>query len=459
MKKPSGGLYAWLFLALGATFAWMCQQASADKKTAAKKRDLRPVASAPLALDAPREPFPESDMVVYRHVLVAYTTGDYDTAMSLAQRALDDTKTGDVFRSWLTRQIPVLMTSQGWMLIKTQDCDQAVKIFYRVLGQVQIPEAQKGLGFCLRVAKSWPEAASYLATYILAKPEDVEGRLIYADTLESLGRFDEAVAVLEGASVLTGLEPAAIEDIQQRLTAMRAKAKSGIGQKTERSEHFFVSYREEDHESILRTVLDILESALVEYGEVLGFAPPAMAMEVILYRKDEFFDVVPGGPGWSEGVFDGRMRVPVATDMVGDVNGRLATVLRHELSHALLSHRSAGRQWPTWFDEGLAQFLSCRGRDCGRWSYPATPGTFSDASLLIAPFVTLNTIEAGRAYLHSLFLMRVMLRTKGDSILEFLLSRVPQTGSLSSEYIAQSAGWDGFAALYKDAVALWNDRK
>ncbi len=459
MNKPHGGFYAWLLVAVCAVAGWVWQQAFSEKTKTPPKRVVLSSQPATLALESPAEPFPETDMIWYRRILVAYATGDFDAAMSVLQNAREDSHLGQSFRDWLMRQTPILMTSQGWMRIKTQDCDQAMKIFYQVLGLAPIPEAQKGLGFCLRVAKSWPEAAGYLATYVLAKPEDIEGRFIYADTLESLGRFDEAVTVLEGATAFSGNDAVSADEIKERLTAMRAKAKSGVGQKTERSEHFFVSYREEDHESILRTILDILETSLNEYSEVLGFAPPATAIEVILYRKDEFFDVVPGGPGWSEGVFDGRMRVPVSGDMVRDVQGRLATVLRHELSHALLSHRSSGRAWPTWFDEGLAQYLSCRGRDCGRWSYPATPGTFSDAVLLTAPFVTLNPIEAGRAYLHSLFLTRVMMKSKGESVLDFILSRVPQAGSLSSEFIAETAGWESFERFYRDARGMWDQRK
>jgi hypothetical protein len=459
VNKLSGSLYAWLFVAVCAVAGWVWQQASSDKNATKPKRPLPTVAPTKLSLDPPTEPFPETDMIWYRRILVAYATGDFDAAISVVQNAMSQSTLGPAFRDWLTRQIPVLMTSQGWMRIKTQDCDQAMKIFYQVLGMAQVPEAQKGLGFCLRVAKSWPEAAGYLATYILAKPEDVEGRFIYSDTLESLGRFDEAVTVLEGASALPGVDTNTTDEIKERLAAMKAKAKSGVGQKTERSEHFFVSYREEDHDAILRTVLDILETALAEYSEVLGFAPPATAIEVILYRKDEFFDVVPGGPGWSEGIFDGRMRVPVASDMVRDVHGRLATVLRHELSHAILAHRSSGRAWPTWFDEGLAQYLSCRGRECGRWSYPATPGTFSESVFLNAPFVTLNPIEAGRAYLHSLFLTRVLVKAKGESVLDFVLSRVPQAGTLSSEFIAQTAGYDSFDRFYNDALLLWKKRE
>lgn len=411
------------------------------------------------ALEQPKDPFADQEMAMYRRIVAGYTTGDFAGALNLANQALSADMTSPAFREWLTRQWPALMTSHGWMKIKTQDCDEAIKIFYKVLASSQLPEAQKGLGFCLRVTKNWPEAASYLATYILAKPSDIEGRLIYADTLESLGRFDEAVTILEGAVAQTDQDPAAVEMAKQRLQAMKAKAKEGAKQKTERSEHFFVSYREEDHEGILRPVLDILEAAVAEYSEILGIAPPGTPVEVILYRKEDFQNVIPGGPGWAEGVFDGRMRVPVAGHMISNVNGTLATVLRHELSHAMLSFRSGGRGWPTWFDEGLAQYLSCRKRDCDQFRFPPRSGVFSNESVLTQPFVTLDGIEAGRAYLHSLYLVRGMVRSKGEAVLGDISARVPPTGTLTSDFIATVAGRDSFSELWRDAELWWKTQE
>ncbi len=413
------------------------------------------IAEVPQPLEVPKEPFSDLELASYRRIVMAYSTGDFAGALSLSSQLLESTATSEPFRDWLSRQWPVLMTSQGWMKIKSQDCDEAIKIFYKVLGVAQIPEAQKGLGFCLRVSKNWPEAASYLATYILAKPSDIEGRLIYADTLESLGRFEDAVTILEGAGVQEVQDQALADLAKQRLQGMRAKAKSGANQKTERSEHFYVSYREEDHDAILRSVLDILEAAVNEYSELLGIAPPSMPVEVILYRKDEFRDVIPGGPGWAEGVFDGRMRIPVAPHMVGDVNGALATVLRHELSHAMLSFRSGGRAWPTWFDEGAAQYLSCRQRECERFRFPPTPGIFSAIHVLRQPFVTLDSVEAGRAYLHSLYLVRGIIRKKGEAGFGDISSRVPAVGVLDSDFIAMVSGWDSFTRLWEDVNSWW----
>jgi hypothetical protein len=455
-RHAAWGFYLFLALCAGLGF-YLKQQNEAEARR--KRALVEAGTSVPAPVIAPPEhPFSDSDMEIYRKIMVSFSTGDFDMAAHDALSALDSATIGGDFREWLLRQLPVLMTSQGWMRIRAQDCDDATKIFYRVLGMAMIPEAQKGLGFCLRVEKSWPEAAGYLAAYVLAKPRDWEGRLMYADTLESLGRYGDAVVALEGALSGDGISPEVKTQIESRLAAMRAKAKSGAGQKTERSDHFFVSFREDDHDAILRDVLDILEAAIAEFSGVLGFAPPTTPIEVILYRKEDFSSVIPGGPGWAEGVFDGRMRIPVSPDMVRSSDGRLNMVLRHELSHALLAHRSQGRNWPTWFDEGVAQYLACRGAPCGQWKFPATPGQFTEPVMLDQPFVTLGSISAGRAYSHSLYLTRFIARHKGESVFDFILSRVPQSGALNSDYVAQAAGWDDFKTLYEQARSAWDAR-
>jgi tetratricopeptide (TPR) repeat protein len=416
-------------------------------------------AQVPAPLELPKDPFSQQEMAVYQNILVAFSTGDFAGAQKQIEQALTITTYAENFRVWLAAQLPLIMTSVGWMKIKTQDCDVAVKIFYRVLALAPVPEAQKGLGYCLRVTKSWPEAAGYLTLYIMAKPGDVEGRLIYADTLESLGRFDDAVAILEGANVLQGPDEATKVIVNERLTSMRAKLKSNVQQKTERSEHFFVSYREQDHETILQEVLEILENAVDEYSELLGIAPPTMPIEVILYRKEDFIEVFAGGPAWAEGLFDGRLRVPVSADMLLDVKGKLGTILRHELSHAMLMFRSTGRTWPTWFDEGVAQYLSCRKRACDHFEFSATPGTFNSIDVLTHPFVSLDAIEASRAYLQSLYFTRALIRSKGEPILDFISSKIPAAGPLTSDFIAINSGWDSFADMYSDVKGWWDGRE
>ena len=459
MNKSSPTNIALLMVALICVLGWIWNREHPKVDESRKKQLSTLKVEPPPPLEVPKDPFSDAEMAIYHKILVSYSTGAFQLSVTQVEEALAKPSVTDAFKDWLTRQLPVLMTSQAWLLIKTQDCDDAVKIFYRVLGLAQIPEAQKGLGYCLRVIKSWPEAAGYLAAYVLTRPADTEGRLIYADTLESLGRFDEAVTILEGAAHQEGLDPQLQGLVNEKLAGMRAKAKGGQGQKTERSDHFYVRYREEEHEGILRPVLDLLEAAIDEYAEVLAIVPPITPVEVVLYRKEEFHDVIPGGPGWAEGVFDGRIRVPVSANMVRDVNGDLATVLRHELSHAMLSIRSNGRGWPTWFDEGLAQYLSCRKRSCDNFRFPATPGTFSAIETLTQPFVTLNAIAAGDAYLHSLYLTRFLISSKREDALALISSATAPGGPISSDFIAETSGWKSFAEFWGLAMAQWSGRK
>lgn len=56
---------------------------------------------------------------------------------------------------------------------------------------------------------------------------------------------------------------------------------------------------------------------------------------------------------WSGGLYDGRIRVPVAANEVMDAS--LHRTLAHEITHACLT--LTGR-WPAWLQEGLAQKLS-----------------------------------------------------------------------------------------------------
>ncbi len=410
----------------------------------------------PPPLETPKDPFSDAEMPAYRRLFAAYATGDFGGALAMAERLLELPETSVGFRAWLNRQRPVLMTLHGWTKVKLQDCDGATRLFYKALALDQVAEAQKGLGFCLRASKNWPEAASYLATYVLAVPGDIEGRLIYADTLESLGRYTDAVTVLEGVTPKDEQDPSVVELAKQRLQAMRAKAKSGASQRTERSEHFFVSYREDDHGGVLRSVLEILEATILEYSELLGIAAPLTPIEVILYRKEDFRDVIPGSPGWAEGVFDGRMRIPVGPGMTEQIDGRLTTVLRHELSHAMLAHRSSGRSWPVWFDEGVAQYLACRQRSCDGFRFPPTRGQMTSVDVLNQPFVTIDSqIEVARAYMHSLYLVRVIARKKGESAFADIAARMPGVGILTSDFIAEVSGWDSFAGLWQEAGAWW----
>ncbi len=458
-QKPQGRGSWWshllLIVALTGVGYEGWQRFYATPEAPIKKLAL-PAASALTAV--PQEPFSPESMVIFQRLKLLHATGDFQGALKLAQETLDLPALDDSFRAWLTRQLGPLFTAVGWIKLKSGDCDEANKLFYSAVHFGAVPETHKGLGACMHNLHNWPEAASWLANFISERPQDVDARILYSDALESLGRFDEAVKILEGA-----LESTELGDrragVQSRLSAMQTKAREGSRQRSEYSRRFFVSYREDVHDRLISSVFETLESAADEFSDLTGIVLPEAPIEVILYRREAFHEVLPGGPQWSEGVFDGRIRVPVAPESLTDPKGILAVILRHELSHAFLSARSAARSWPTWFDEGLAQFLSCRGRPCQGFTFGPTPGVFSDLKILNDPFVTLSEIDAGRAYAHSLYLIRMMVRSRGEDIIKSTLRDVPDHAPIESNGLAVSVGYKDFETWVDQAKEFWKLRQ
>ena len=62
-----------------------------------------------------------------------------------------------------------------------------------------------------------------------------------------------------------------------------------------------------------------------------------------------------GPTKWSGGHYDGRIHVALAPEQ--SVDDQLRQTLRHEMVHACLARTG---QWPTWFQEGLAEYVSGR---------------------------------------------------------------------------------------------------
>ncbi len=78
---------------------------------------------------------------------------------------------------------------------------------------------------------------------------------------------------------------------------------------------------------------------------------------VAVAQSREAYMATTNAPEWSGGRYDGRaIRVPVL-DQGDDLDAQTRETLEHETVHACL--RLLGN-WPHWFDEGLAQYLSGR---------------------------------------------------------------------------------------------------
>ena len=89
---------------------------------------------------------------------------------------------------------------------------------------------------------------------------------------------------------------------------------------------------------------------------------PAEPITVVLYTQQQFRDVT-RTPGWSGGLFDGRIRLPVRGGLAD--RREFERVLTHEYVHALVHSVAAGGV-PAWLNEGLAAALETGGADRAR---------------------------------------------------------------------------------------------
>ena len=118
--------------------------------------------------------------------------------------------------------------------------------------------------------------------------------------------------------------------------------------------HFTFRYEESGQvsESLAASLRDFFEEEYGDLSDRFQFAPPA-PLVVILYPSREFHALT-REPAAVAGLFDGKIRVPVAG--VKSLTPPLRAVMVHELTHAFV-HGKSGGACPRWLQEGLAQLL------------------------------------------------------------------------------------------------------
>ncbi len=428
---------------------------------------VAPVGAPPAPPLAKRAPagFSEEEAKLINAILAHFATGDFIAALKIADEAAVSEKTSKTFHAWLLEQLPVLLTSAGWAKLKFGDCEEATGYLRRSEALKRSPETAKGLAVCYYKQKNLAGAREQFSFYLEKQPGDAQMQLLYTDVLESEGRFDDAVRTLEQlvAAGDAGGDPDQKLDLpalKQRLASMHGRAKESTFQQVETSRNFRLAYRAGDHEDVVSFVLQTLEDALDEYVEQYGFRPPVAPIEVNLYPAETFQSIVVGGPEWAEGLFDGRLRIPIRQDALEakDFGGTLRVVLRHELVHALLALLSDNRALPPWFDEGLAQRLSCTGQPCARFMFEGKPGGFLAEQAFQTPYISLSAINAGRAYRQSLYLVKVLERQGGDDVLRRLVSAITSSSELSSDGLLKPASLT-FKQLRDQAASWWQERR
>jgi tetratricopeptide (TPR) repeat protein len=151
------------------------------------------------------------------------------------------------------------------------------------------------------------------------------------------------------------------EDSETRTALEKALRESKVADSFDRQRlsHFIVKYEGGEMEETGRMVLGSLERSYSYLKSTLGFAPDEPII-VILYARREYAEL--GGPRWSAGFFDGKVRVPVRG--LANLDKNVEGTLRHELTHAFI-YAQAGDNCPRWLHEGIAEY--CEGSRSERY--------------------------------------------------------------------------------------------
>jgi tetratricopeptide (TPR) repeat protein len=227
------------------------------------------------------------------------------------------------------------------------------------------------------------------------------GELYYRkDDLDSAASYWEKAVELDPSS----------SGLRARLERIRREHKTEKEFNRDVTSHFLVKYEGREKIEAGRIVLRILEDAYGEIGRALTYYPDR-EIQVILY-SDQQFQEVTDAPGWSGGIYDGKIRIPI-----GGINQKtsgLRRTLYHEYTHAVV--RSITPRVPTWLNEGLAQYfegMEIDGRQKEILRRIAQAGKLPSLSNLEGSFIGLGSDQAAFAYLFSLSAVRYMIDSFG----------------------------------------------
>jgi hypothetical protein len=226
--------------------------------------------------------------------------------------------------------------------------------------------------------------------------------------------YEQAVAAAPDESRLT-----------QQLDEWRKEASVHDSFQLEPGTHFTVLFEGPEEKQLAEHVLSVLEPAYWRIGRAFDAYPPQV-IQVILYTREQFRDVT-RTPGWVNGAFDGRIRVPVRGASGNE--RELDRVLTHELVHAIV-RSVAGRDVPTWLNEGLAVVFE--GSDL-TWAERRIKKADSLIPLtqLSGSFIGFDEERASLAYAESALAAKFLTDKLGD-LLPQLLQDIAQGQSVES---------------------------
>ena len=386
-------------------------------------------------------------------VLLAFNSGDYFKALATLEQKLQQQDLPVAQRRWLQAQLPTALTAAGRLHVDLGNCDTGIDYLQQAQRLRHDVLNLRGLAWCHYRQREFRSALPYFEAYLQEHHNDIEMVLLYTNTLAEQEEYVHALAILKK----TARADLSVEQ-RQRLQVQQQKLQVQQQHATEQqavmeTNSFKITYQRQLHDELSVEIAATLDTALHYYVEHYGFAYPERKIAVDVYAVELFRELLAAQPHWVEGYFDGRMRIPVAVKNFS--LSKLRRTLRHELVHALLAQRSGFRRLPSWFDEGLAQYLACLDH-CTTFSFPAD-GELLPAQVLRGSFLTLTQVQAQRAYHHSLYLITLLenKRTEASDLKTIIAAISPRHGVSSDALLAVVA--KNFADFHRHASVSWKN--
>jgi tetratricopeptide (TPR) repeat protein len=244
-------------------------------------------------------------------------------------------------------QSPADLNEAGWTSLKQGDPARAAKAFAGALAQLpNEPVLLFGAAVSAQMQGQPAEAKPRLVRALELNPRFTPASLLLGEIIYREGNLDRAITTYEAALKLAPGNP----ELTARLTEWRGEAAVHSTFIERRQDRFRVLFEGRTDAALAAQATDTLTSAFWRIGQALG-AYPSDPVLVMLYTNKQFRDIT-RAPEWSGGLYDGKIRVPVAG--AAQSPKLFEHVLTHELTHAMVT-AVAPRGVPSWLHEGLAQ--------------------------------------------------------------------------------------------------------
>jgi tetratricopeptide (TPR) repeat protein len=322
-----------------------------------------------------------------------------------------------------------VLADAGWKMIKGGEYRRAAQTFTEASTLAPADASLLiGLGLSQHLLVKDEQAAATFQKALALDSGATQAHKFLGDIYDQRGETDAAVRHYE----IAARQDPNDAGIKARVLAARRAAGAEAGLDRLFTAHFVVKFHRSTDRAVANAVADRLETVCRTIGTQWSYVP-ASRVVVVLYPRGQFQGAV-SGPDWAQGLFDGRIHLPV--ERVSGDPAVADTSLRHEYMHAVV-HRLSSGQAPAWLNEGLALYME-RGPDAaGSWEREGRQiraGERPPLAALHRSFLELPPGDASLAYAESYGATRALMQRHGPAPIRQLLESLSVTPDFAEAF-------------------------